>query len=260
MAKNRDNCVILMVAPPEQDKIPETLKTAFGPERAGHLSGDLLMQAYKTLKNFPNATLLLSYEKTLHHPDLTWLDAEDPGFLEFKSKPLDERIHDVFQLAFFTGAKKTLLIDHLSPEIKEDWLAQAFEALNDKTVALGANEDGTFYLLGLTQQNLKILEVPGFTSGKSAEILEERIKKSKLAIFNSPDTYSINSEDALRKWLENRETAPHLSSRGADAPAGKTSRSPAPQQEPEHKKHAKRHARNHEESPATPPQENTPLL
>jgi hypothetical protein len=215
------------------------------------VNGDLLLQAYKTLKGFPNATLLISYEKTTRHPDLTWLDPEDPGFLEFKAKPLDERIHDVFQLAFFTGAKKALIIDHLSPEIKEDWLSQAFGALNDRTVALGSNQDGSFYLLGLTQQNLKLLEAPGFTSGKSAEILTERVKKSKLSLFTTPETYCVNTEDSLRKWMENRETAPHFM-------AEQTSRAAQPH-EPEQKKHARRHARSHEEPSSRPP-ENTPLI
>lgn len=251
MAKNRDNCVILLVSPPEPEKISRDFQTVFGPERAAHVNGDLLSQAYKTLKNFSNATLLLSYEKTTRHPDLTWLDPEDPGFLEFKAKPLDERIHDVFQLAFFTGAKKALLIDHLSPEIREEWLSQAFEALNDKTVAVGANQDGSFYLLGLTQQNLKILEAPGFSSGKSAEVLGERVKKSKLSLFSTPETYSINTEETLRKWLESRETAPHFFS---DQPARAL-----PPHEHEIKKHVRRHPRSHEEPPARPPQENTPL-
>jgi len=253
MAKKRDNCIILLVSPPEQEKISREFQTVFGPERAAHVSGDLLLQAYKTLKGFPGATLLLSYEKTPHHPDLTWLDTEDPGFLEFKAKPLDERIRDVFQLAFFTGAKKALLVDPLSPEIKDDWLTQAFEALNDKTVALGANQDGSFYLLGLTQQNLKLLDSPGFTSGRSAETLTERAKKNKLTLFNTPETYCVNSEESLRKWFENRETAPQFS---PEQPAGTAQE----RHEPEHKKHSRRHARSYEDAPAIPPQENTPLL
>ena len=238
MAKNRNNCIILLVEPPEQEKICQELKTAFGPERAAHVNSDLLVQAYKTLKDFNDAILILSYEKTQHHPDMTWLDQEDPGFLEFKAKPLEERIRDVFQLAFFTGAKKVLLVDHLSPEIKEDWLTQAFEAVNDKTVALGANQEGTFYLLGLTQQNLKILETPGFISSKSAEALAERIKKNKLLLFTTPETYSITSEDSLRRWIESRENAPHFFPGSPDMP-------PTAEQ----KKHAKRHQKIHEDAP-----------
>lgn len=166
MAQNRDNCIILLVDPPEADKISQELKTAFGPERASHVNSDLLTASYKLAKGFGDAMLMISYQKTQRHPDLTWLDPEDPGFLEVKNHALEDRMQDAFRLAFFTGAKKVVLINHLSPELKVDWLSLAFEAVSDKTVAIGANQDGSFYLLGLTQQNLKIFETPGFTHGK----------------------------------------------------------------------------------------------
>lgn len=232
MAKNRDNCIILLVEPPEQEKISGELRTTFGPERAAHVNGDLLLEAYRTLKNFNDAILILSYEKTPQHPDLTWLDPEDPGFLEYKNKPLEERIRNAFQLAFFTGAKKVLLVNHLSPELKEDWLSLAFGAVNDKTVALGPNQEGTFYLLGITQQNQKILEAPGFSSGKNAETLTERIKKGKLSVFNTPETYCVTSEDSLRKWIENREKAPNFFPEKQEH---------TPDQKRQHRRHSKAH-------------------
>jgi len=210
MAKNRENCLILLVQAPEQDKVALDFQNTFGPERALHVTGDLLSHAYKTLKAYNNAILILSYAKTSQHPDLTWLDPEDPGFLEMKKGSLEERIKDVFQLAFFTGAKKAVIIDPLSPEVRPDWLSQAFEALGDKSVALGANQDGSFYLLGLTQQNMKLVETPGFTAGKSAEALTERAKKAKLTVFSTPETYCVNSEDSLRKWQEGREALSQL--------------------------------------------------
>ncbi|PIU20413.1 MAG: hypothetical protein COT18_02460 [Elusimicrobia bacterium CG08_land_8_20_14_0_20_59_10] len=233
MAKNRNNCIILLVEPPEQEKISGELKTAFGPERAAHVNGDLLLEAYRTLKNFNDAILILSYEKTQQHPDLTWLDPEDPGFLDYKNKPLEERIRNAFQLAFFTGAKKVLLVNHLSPELKEEWLSQAFGAVSDKTVALGPTQEGTFYLLGLTQQNQKILEAPGFLSGKTLENMTERIKKGKLSVLTMPETYCVTSEDSLRKWIENREKTPNFF--------------PEKQEHmPEQKRHNRHHVKAHE--------------
>lgn len=210
MAKKRDNCIILLVDSPEPEKISAELKTAFGPERAVHVNSDLLSNTYKLVKSFPDAILILSYEKTVHHPDLTWLDQEDPGFLEVKNRPHEDRVQDAFRLAFFTGAKKAILLNHLSPELKKDWLYQAFDSVGEKTVAVGANSDGSFYLLGLTQQNMKILEAPGFSHGKSAESVTERAKKNKLAVFNTPESYAVTGEEALRKWMESREALPSL--------------------------------------------------
>ena len=222
MGKNRDNCIILLVDPPEADRINTELKTAFGPERAAHVNSDLLTASYKLAKNFNDAILIISYAKSVRHPDLTWLDPEDPGFLEVKKPNFEDRLQDAVRLAFFTGAKKAVLISHLSPELKSEWIFQAFDSVNDRTVAVGANSDGTYYLLGLTQQNMKIFEAPGFSNGKSAETLAERARRNKLNVVNTPETYSITGEDTLLKWMENRETLPtffqdpHAANTGAE--------------------------------------------
>lgn len=246
MGQKRDNAIILLVDPPEADRISQELKTAFGPERAAHVNSDLLSAAYKLSKNFGEAILILSYAKTARHPDLTWLDPEDPGFLEVKNHNYEDRLQEAFRLAFFTGAKKAVLINHLSPELKAEWLGQAFDAVSDKTVALGANQDGSFYLVGLTQQNLKIFEAPGFSKGKSAEALSERAKKNKLAVFSSPESYSISGEESLLKWMESRETLPPLF------------QAPPPAAAPAEAKKHKRHNRQGDAPAAQPPEK--PLI
>lgn len=252
MAQKRDNCIILLLDAPEPDKTSQELKTAFGPERAVHVNRDLLINAYRAAKAFPEAILILSYEKTAHHQDLTWLDPEDPGFLEVKDRTHEERMADALRLAFFTGAKKAVLLSHLSPDIKKDWLYQAFDSVNDKTVVVGPNQDGSLYLLGLTQQNLKLLETPGFSHGKSAENVAERAKKAKLAVFNTPEAYSVTGEESLRKWLEGREPLPELFA----APSSRTAAAPAAHDQ--HKRH-KRHARPGQEPGLPPTPEKPPL-
>lgn len=252
MAQKRDNCIILLLDAPEPEKISQELKTAFGPERAAHVNSDLLLNVYKMAKSFPEAILILSYEKTLRHQDLSWLDQEDPGFLEVKNRSGEDRMLDAFRLAFFTGAKKAVLLSHLSPEIKKDWLYQALDAANDKTVVVGPNQDGSLYLLGLTQQNLKLLETPGFSHGKSAETITERAKKNKLSVFNTPETYAVTGEEALRKWMENREVIPPLFHNEPPRPS-------APPLTPEHRKHHRRHVRNGTEIPLPPTPEKPPL-
>ena len=249
MSQKRDNCIILLVDPPEADKINPDLKTALGPERATQTNSELLSAAYKLAKGFRDAMVILSYQNTPRHPDLIWLDPEDPGFLEAKTHAAADRIQDAFRLAFFTGTKKAVLVSHLSPELKSDWLYQAFEAVSDKTVAIGPNQDGSFYLLGLTQQNLKLLDAPGLSPGKSAETLAERAKKNKLTIFSTPDTYAINSEETLLRWKE---------AKGALSPIFQHLQQAAQQVHQESRRHHKRHG-HRQEIPAQPPPEKPPV-
>ena len=236
MASQRDNCIILLVEPPLPERLDPEFINAFGAERAIHIHLDLLQNAYKLAKNFKDSVLFLSFGKSPRHPDLTWLDAEDPGFLDAKGKSPEDRIMEAFQLAFNTGAKKALLLSHLAPDVKPEWLYQAFDSVTERTVTLGLNQDGSVYLLGLTINNLKILDLKAcpsglfFRSAKIADEITERARKNKLGIFSLPGACAVTNEEALRKWLDGRNAAPSL----FQAPAGAL---PAL---PEEKKHGRR--------------------
>lgn len=225
MSSQRDNCIILLVEPPVPERLDPEFVAAFGAERAAHIHLDLLRNAYKLAKNFKGSILLLSFDKSQRHPDLTWLDAEDPGFLEAKGKSQEERILESFRLAFNTGAKKALLLNCLSPEIKPEWLFQTFDSVSEKTVTLGLNEDGSVYLLGLTLNNLRVLDTknvpPGlfFRSPKLAEDITEHVKRNKLNIFSLPESFAVRNEEALRKWMDSKNAAPSLFKPPSDAAA-----------------------------------------
>ena len=208
MEKNRENCIILLIDPIEDDKIRKDLKENFGLDEAKNIYRELISLAYKKIKHYYNAIQIISYEKTAKNPDLTWLDSDDPGFVEYTKKNLEERIKDTFRLAFLTGAKKAILIDPFTPNVHPSQFSEAFNAINDRTAALGMNDDGTFYLLGFTQQNLKILEAPGFTFAKSGEVLHERMKRLKLAVFEAEKAFAVNSQEALKTWRSSKKPAP----------------------------------------------------
>lgn len=235
MSDKRNNCIILLVDPPVPEKTDAELRDSFGAERSVHINLDLLQSAYRLAKNFPDAILILSYEKTGRHPDLTWLDADDPGFLEAKGRSLEGRVMDAFQLAFNTGARKVLLLSHLSPVLKTEWLHQAFDSVNEKAVALGLNQDGSYYVLGLTANNVKLLEGLSFMSSKTALDFAEKAKRNKLSVFALPEAYAVKNEETLRRWVEGKNTGPTLfinEPHQFPAPVPE----PAPQPQPEEKK------------------------
>ena len=234
MSSQRDNCIILLIEPPVPERVAPEFITAFGAERAMNIHLDLLQNAYKLAKNFKEAILFLSFDKSPRHPDLTWLDAEDPGFLDAKGKSPEGRIMEAFQLAFNTGSKKTLLLSHLSPEVKPEWLCQTFDSVTKKTITLGVNQDGSAYLLGLTPNNLKVLEGLSFRSAKIADEIAERAKRNKFNIFSLPEAYAVKNEETLRKWMDARNAAPSL----FKAPPG------AKTDLQEEKRHAKRGHKN----------------
>jgi len=202
MDDKRKNCIILLVDSPESGKTNYELRTVLGEERALHVSVDLMKNAYAISKKIKNTILLLSYENAPSHPDLTWLDPEDPGFLDVTGKKPAERLADAFALAFNAGAQKALFLSHRSPAARPDWLYQAFDAAGEKTISLGLNQDGSFYLLAITHNNLKILEGVSCETPNAAAELAEKAKKNKLTVFTTPETFAVKSEETLRQWLD----------------------------------------------------------
>lgn len=242
MSDKRNNCIILLVDPPVPEKTDAELRDSFGAERSVHINLDLLQSAYRLAKNFQDAILILSYEKTGRHPDLTWLDADDPGFLEAKGRSMESRVIDAFQLAFNTGSRKVLLLSHLSPALKAEWLHQAFDSVNEKVVGLGLNQDGSYYVLGLTANNIKLLEGLSFMSSKTALDFAEKAKRNKLSVFALPETYAVKNEESLRKWVEGKNSGPALFINEPQQQPPAPAPEPAPQSQSEEKKRG-RHGR-----------------
>jgi glycosyltransferase A (GT-A) superfamily protein (DUF2064 family) len=218
MEDKRNNCIILLAEAPEHAKTNPELKASLGEERALHVSGDLLKNSYALVKSFQDAVFLISYEKTPSHPDLTWLDQEDPGFLETKGRTASERLTDALALAFNAGAKKARFLSPLSPLIKPDWISLAFNCAAEKTVSVGRNQDGSFYLLALTQNNLKIVSGLSVEAPAAADEFSEKAKKAKLTVFTAPETFAVKNEETLRQWLDAKTQAPPLFSALAPEP------------------------------------------
>jgi hypothetical protein len=255
MSSQRDNCIILLIEAPVADRVPAELSAAFGAERASRINLDLLQNAYRLSKKIKDAILILSYDKAPRHPDLTWLDGDDPGFLDAKGKNPADRLLEAFQLAFNTGVKKALILNHLSPAINPEWIYGSFEAVNEKVIALGLNQDGSVYLLGLTANNLRLLECLSFLPGKTADELSDRAKKNKLNIFSPPAAYPVKNEENLRKWMTAKEPAQSLFSKET-APADTLTAAPPP---PEEKKHGRRPHKSAVPHPPLPGTEEPPV-
>ncbi|MEA3306812.1 MAG: hypothetical protein U9Q34_03405 [Elusimicrobiota bacterium] len=205
----KDNCLIFIIDAPVSENIDPELKKAFGTERAAHIYVDLLNTSYKTAKKLANTSILISYKSSSKHPDLTWLDEDDPGFLEAKIKNLNERISSLFHWSFNAGAKKTVLLTNSSPEVKTEWIEKSFNLLNNETVTVGPTDEKP-YLLGITSNNLELLEDINFFAGDLTDDIYEKIKKHRLKLESQPQTYTVNGEDTLRKWIESKDSVSPL--------------------------------------------------
>ena len=69
---------------------------------------------------------------------------------------------------------------------------------------MGLNQDGSFYLLALTRDNIRIAEGVSPDNPNAAAELAEKAKKSKLNVFTTPETFAVKTEETLLKWVDSQ--------------------------------------------------------
>ncbi len=205
----KDHCLIFIIDAPISENIDPELKKVFGAERAARVYIDLLNNSYKMAKKVSSSSIIISYKNSSKHPDLTWLDEDDPGFSEAKIKNLNERILSLFHWAFNAGAKKAILLANSSPEAKSEWIEKSFELINKETVTLGPTDENP-YLFGIAFNNVNLLKKINFFTGDLTDDIYEKIKQQKLKIQSQPKTYTVNSEETLEKWMKSKDADYHF--------------------------------------------------
>jgi rSAM/selenodomain-associated transferase 1 len=66
-------------------------------------------------------------------------------------------MHDAFETVLKSN-RSAIIIGSDCPELKEDILYQAFEALEDHDYVIGPSNDGGYYLLGMNELNKGLFE------------------------------------------------------------------------------------------------------
>lgn len=200
-----EKCIILFIDAPVPDKIDPQFKNVFGAERATHIYLDIVHAVYKTVKGLNDVSLIISYNRSSKNPDLTWLDTDDPGFLETKKEDFQDRAIGASSLAADAGAKKIILLSIFSPAIKREWIEQAFNLLTDKNIIVGPTKEGGCYLLAFPPAGIKILENLDMDKPGVIDEISEKSKRLKLSVQTLPETYVIRDEETLREWVDSKE-------------------------------------------------------
>lgn len=206
MMMMKRNYFIYAFNAPISENIDEALKETFGEERALHIYKDLVSAVYKIKNNFEDYAIIISYKKSTKYPDLTWLDDNDPGFLESKTNAMPDRIYSTFKWAFNAGADKSVMLFNNVPVIETGWIRNAFDSIRPDTVALGPAGEKP-YLIGLSHENLDLFMKLDFNSLDLVEHISDKIRRNGLRVRLLPESFQVNDEESLRRWLETKDDA-----------------------------------------------------
>lgn len=195
------NRLIIFCRYPVPGKTKTRLIHALGPFRAADLHRKLTEDTFIMTRNFVSeypVDVELFFEGGSKAQIRRWLGPL-PMVSSQKPGDLGRRIHYAFQEAFRKGCKKVVLIGTDVPDASEEFLKQAFEALDNYEMVLGPTYDGGYWLIGLTGP----FEVFENIQWGSDTVLEATISLAKRIGLNSTLLDPLNDIDTINdliKW------------------------------------------------------------
>ncbi|MEF3280329.1 MAG: DUF2064 domain-containing protein [Elusimicrobiota bacterium] len=198
----RENLIIYIVAAPDLSHTFEELKTAFGVERSININRDLYIKTYEKISRIYNAPVIIAYSKTKKYYDLRWLSEAEPGFLDVFDISYHQAFLKTAELAFKTGSKKVLWINHLCPFITQDDINFAVSNITDKNLVIGPAKNGGVYFIGFSRDALKIFENIYPLRESLYEDLLDKIKKNRFSYMDLEERLLIKDNESLKAWIE----------------------------------------------------------
>ncbi len=140
-----------------------------------------------------------------------------PGFLpgpfawlRQEGRDLGERLSRAFRYAFASGATRVLAVATDHPTLPQERLGQAFQALDDCSLALGPAEDGGGYLLGMARYLPSVLESVAWDTPFVSEGLRRVAAAMGLSFRELPSWYDVDRPEDLRRLRQELKAAPAL--------------------------------------------------
>ena len=176
-----------------KNPIPGNVKTRLGK----HIGYDKAAEVYRVLLDITKkAALAVTCQRVVYYGDYInredhWTAKDFDKKLQ-KGADLGERMNNAFKTAFDENYRRVVIIGSDCPEITEEHIHEAFEALEKNEVVIGPAADGGYYLLGMKNHyNLfenKEWSTANVLQDTLRELQEKKISHKILKVLSDLDT------------------------------------------------------------------------
>lgn len=141
----------------------------------------------------------VAYQPHSKMANLSWLGLKNPPDLfKQEGRSLGERLIHAFGIAFGRGAQQVVIIGSDSPNLPQQYIDQAFTALNDADVVIGPATDGGYYLIGLSRPCLKLFDDVSWSTDQVFERTCQIALANKYTLKILPHHYDIDTIEDLK--------------------------------------------------------------
>jgi rSAM/selenodomain-associated transferase 1 len=196
--------VCIFVKPPEPGAVKTRLIPELGPERTAELAEAFLEDTVAMVRTLPWAECIIAatktFERSYFKPEEVWLQSEGD---------LGERLEKVLRLAL-KRKPIVLAIGGDSPGLPAAYMERARQALKTADAVLGPSADGGFYLMGLKDCPVGVLDGIQWSHSTTLASTVHKLEQFGMKTVLIDPWFDIDSHEdleRLRRQLANDPTA-----------------------------------------------------
>lgn len=194
-----EHCLIMMVKFPEQGQVKTRLAAEVGDGHAAELYRRFVLDLLQTMPSQE-----WSFRLALHpwERNVEMAAVIGKGFIQVpqRGNDLGERMGNVFADHFTKGFGEIVMIGSDAPDLPQEFVSEAFEALADQDAVIGPACDGGYYLVGFRRENFSSGIFDGLPWSTS-ELFPQQLKRFRdlgLQVYILPPWQDIDTLANLR--------------------------------------------------------------
>ncbi|WP_099203364.1 TIGR04283 family arsenosugar biosynthesis glycosyltransferase [Miniphocaeibacter massiliensis] len=125
---------------------------------------------------------------------------DDKIYFSQKGNDFGEKMYNAIKFVLDKNYKSCVLIGTDIPEIKKEYLENAFKGLNNKDIVFGPTKDGGYYLVGMNKPIEEAFKNQIYGKGTVLENTVFRLKNKNFKIEYVKELSDIDTIDDLRKF------------------------------------------------------------
>lgn len=187
----QQNILLIFVKNTVKGKVKTRLAKTLGNDKALEVYNDLLKYTNKVTRSLP-------LKKVVYYNE--WIAKEDIFHPEYYDKALQvkgelgEKMKNAFELAFNNNTKSVIIIGSDCPELTEEIILEAFEALKKHDVVIGPALDGGYYLLGMATFLPFLFDNKKWSTPTVFEATKADLENHDLSLYELPALSDIDTE------------------------------------------------------------------
>lgn len=201
-----ETVIAIMAKQPLVGRTKTRLHPALTMQGAANLYEALLLDTIALAASQDWADLAVAITPPESHPYFESITPAGTLLLPVQGKDIGECLSQVMETLLGMGYLKALALNSDGPTLPAEYLNQAAGLLDQAEIVFGPNDDGGYYLVGMSQPHTSIFQDIAWSTGQVFTQTMDRAAESGLhAAFTAP-WYDVDTPADLNRLIRELET------------------------------------------------------